>query len=116
MNSKEESSDRLRALFGRMPEEALPVGFNERMMSRVREEAVRRERRAGRLEALGLALSSLSVAGVLAGALIYAGVPTIRWEAPELAALPFYLHIGSLALVLLGMDYLVRRAYRKRHS
>ncbi|MDR1344182.1 MAG: hypothetical protein LBJ39_02400 [Tannerellaceae bacterium] len=115
MDRKETSNDWLRPLFNRMPEETLPVAFREELMNRVLKEAARRRKRNERLELSAIILASLFMAGLSAGAFIYADIPAIKWEISELAGLSYYIRIGSLALVLLGVDYLFRRAYRKKH-
>jgi hypothetical protein len=116
MIGKEKENDRLRLLFGRMKMEELPGSFREEMMGRIFREAARRKRRNERLGLAAVIAASVAFMGLAAGALLYAGVPRVEWRMPELETLPFYLHIGALSLLLLGMDFFIRRAYRKRQE
>ena len=115
MNRKEQENDWLKPLFSRLPEEDLPASFREELMKRIVAEAARISKRNERIGLLTVILASLAIAGLSAGALLYAGIFRLRWEMPELITLPFYLYIGGLTLLLLGIDYLLRRTYRNTH-
>jgi hypothetical protein len=115
MNKKEQENDWLKPLFSRLPNEDLPDSFKEELMKRIGAEADRIRKRNELIGLLIVSLASLAIAGLAAGALLYAGVRCVRWDMPELVALPFYLYIGALTLLLLGGDHLLRRTYRKKH-
>jgi hypothetical protein len=115
MNRKEQENDWLKPLFSRLPEEDLPASFREEMMKRIHTEAARIRKRNELIGLLTVILASLAVAALAAGAIGYTGIPHREWKMPELVCLPFYLYIGGLSLLLLGLDYLLRQTYRKKH-
>ncbi|MDR1645186.1 MAG: hypothetical protein LBS05_05105 [Tannerellaceae bacterium] len=115
MNKNEKETDWLKLLFSRLPEEDLNASFCNDTMKRILKEAARKKRRNEFMGLAAVSLASLAIMGIAAGAIFYAGIPRIEWRMPDLPSLPFYLYIGVLSLLLLGMDFLLRRAYRKRH-
>jgi hypothetical protein len=118
MDKKELENDWLKTLFGRMPEEPLPDSFREDMMKRIRAETVRMKKRSERIGLLSVILASSAMMGLATGALLYMGIPRLEWEwtLPELTSLPFYLYIGALTLLLLGIDHAFRRMYKKKRQ
>jgi hypothetical protein len=115
MNKKEQEDDWLKPLFGLLPEEELPASFREEMMKRIQAETAWIRKRNELTGLLMVILASLAMMGLAAGALLYTNIPHPGWRIPELVTLPFYSYIGALTLLLLGIDHLLRRTYRKKH-
>jgi len=117
MNTNEK--DWLEQLFQRLPKEELVASFREDMMKRITAEAVRIKKRNEQLGWLSVVLASLTIIGLAVAAIIrVSGTP--QWNFPKLhinmEAIPFYLYIGALALILLVVDHFASRAYKKKHQ
>lgn len=120
-NSKER--DPLKSLFSRLPGGELPAGFRESVMQKVLAEAVRIRKRNERVTLLLLILASAGIVALSVVSILYLqipgiswGMPAVDWRMPDLPSIPFYFYIGVLCLLLLGGDFLFRRAYRKHHE
>ncbi|MDR1500545.1 MAG: hypothetical protein LBI58_06140 [Tannerellaceae bacterium] len=125
--------DPLRPLFKRLDPVGLPPSFNDKVMEEVRKAQRRRVKRSERLGLLSAALASAAIITLALIVLSHTGAGHIKWPAPDLSAfdlssiyfssidlstlnlstLPLYTYVGALSLLLLWMDYLLRRAYRK---
>ncbi|MDR1557364.1 MAG: hypothetical protein LBS88_10110 [Tannerellaceae bacterium] len=116
MNEKKQEDDWLKSLFSRMPEEELPASFGEKMMKRIEAETVRLRKRNERIGLALVILASSGLIGLATATLLYIGLPRIEWELPELSTLPFYLYIGTLSLLLLGIDHILVRLYGKKNE
>jgi hypothetical protein len=115
MNKEEEKEDILKGLFKQMPyQEELPAGFRQKIMQQVCAEAVRIKKRNERLGLLSIIAASLLIIVLAATSIVYLGLPRIDWA--SLPSIPFYLYIGSLTLLLLFVDYKLRKSYKKKHS
>jgi multisubunit Na+/H+ antiporter MnhB subunit len=120
MNANE--NDKLKDLFGRLPEVKLPAAFRAEMMKKIAAEAARRRKRSERLSWAALIAASLAVLGLAVAALRRLGVfqtlsqmPEIHLSFPEIerADLGLSLFVGGLVLLLLCADHLLRRKYNK---
>jgi hypothetical protein len=123
--------DIIRKLFSGMPDERLPLNFNENVMSRIRKEALRRERRNRRWEIFGYASAILLMAAVCVFILYRIGVtfeiPEIdlrsAWSFPRpdfsIFKSPSFIlsfYVGLLASFLLIVDSIIRRHIEKKHK
>lgn len=111
-----QKDDILKELFGQIPEEPLPVSFRTDVMRRIAAETERIRRRNERLGWIALIAASLAMLALAAGTLFYVGIPKISVSLPKMDIDPFYLSIGLMALLLLGMDHLLRRRIGKRQE
>ena len=116
-------NDRWRQLFAGMPDEALPLDFNEKVMVRIEMEAVLREKKRRYWEILGYASGFAAMLITCVVAFFYFDVSfqmpekePFMWSFPRLDpdlltspsfALSF--KIGALALFLLIIDSTIRR-------
>lgn len=98
----------------------LPSNFNYRMMDRIRLEAERQKKRRRLISWLSLIVASVSLIGFGAYVLIVYLEFNIMHHLPQMEKtqstgelISFYWYIASLILVLLGLDYCVRRYRRK---
>lgn len=116
MNKDAEKKDLLKDLFNRMPQEELPVDFRKNVMQQVYAEAIKIKKRNERFGLLSIIIASIVILSLGVFSFIYFEIPKITLSLPDLSAVPFYLYIGALALLLLFFDYKFRRNYMKRHS
>ena len=131
MNVMEQNDkDILRGLFAGMTDESLPLDFNEKVMTRIRHEAMLREKRNKLLEIFGYISGAIATIAVCVIILYSTGFsfqfPAINW--PEWASLrpefsfrkidfsifssqpfKFSVFIGTLGLILIIIDSLIRR-------
>jgi hypothetical protein len=123
--------DRLRELFSGMPDEPLPLNFNEKVMSGVRREALRREKRRKQQEVFGYVAGTVAMAGICVLMFHFMGIPL---ELPELklpCVRPFFqpdfsmfrsqsfilsVFTGMSALFLLIIDSIIRHHTGKKHK
>lgn len=118
---KMEEKDILREMFRDLPDERLPDGFNETVMSLVGKEVARREK-AGRLqETLCYVAAGISILSGLAVVLFMLDfsfsnlhMPKVDLSGFESSSLPFSIYIGSIALLLLVADTLIRHHISKK--
>lgn len=118
---KERGNAIKKALEQRNGDASLPSNFNYMMMRRIRMEAEKRRRRRR------LVVSCLFVLAVCA--LLLLGAYTLKHYADfdllsyfsglamkraDSGAVGFYVYIGSLVLLLLGLDYRIRHHKRKK--
>jgi hypothetical protein len=113
-----------------MPDERLPLNFNENVMCRIRKEVLRRERRNRRWEIFGYVSATLLMAAVCVFILYCTGVtfeiPEIEprtWSFPRSDFSMFKsqsfivsLYVGILASFLLIVDSTIRRHIEKKHK
>jgi hypothetical protein len=116
MNKETEKKDSLKELFNRMSVEELPVDFREKVMQRIYTEAVKAKKRNERFGLLSVIAASLFIIVLAVASFIYLDLPKSEWLLSDLPSTPFYLYIGTLALLLLLGDYKLRKSYRKKHS
>jgi hypothetical protein len=116
MNSHQ-TDERLKSLFKRLPEPELPPSFRDNIMRQIIAETERKKKRSERIGWILVAVASLSFVALAAAALLRIDrVSPTEFEMPalNLPSMPFYLYIGALALLLLGMDHFFVKAYRKK--
>lgn len=111
-----EKNDLLKELFDRMPEEELPASFRADVMKQITAEAERIRKRTRRWEWVALIAASLFMIGLATASLLYMDLPRISMQLPDMRALPFYVYIGVLTLILLGADYKFRQLFEKRRT
>lgn len=111
-----EKNDILKDLFSRMPEEELPASFRANVMRQIMAEAERRRKLGERWGWIVVITASLLMIGLAAASFLYMGLPKISVQIPDMSMLPFYAHIGILALILLGADYKFRQIFKRRQT
>lgn len=113
MNTENENKDILRDLFSNMQEEQLPASFRLNVMERVMFETAKIRKRNERFSLLAVIIGSLGIIALAVLAFIYIGVPKVTLPKFDLSVIHFYLFIGMLSLLLLYLDYRLRRLFRK---
>lgn len=119
MDDNKKSTDILESLFRQMPEEELPVSFRLNVMQQITRETVRIKKRNEWLGLAAVIAASLGILGMaIASIFYYMGLPEITWPQitwPKIdfSAFCFYFHIGILTLILLFLDYKLRKAFHK---
>lgn len=116
MHTNHPQSDSLKKLFSQLPEEELPNAFREKVMQQIAKETSRSRKRNELLGMMTIIVASLVLAALAVCALLYIKIPKPTLYIPNLAILTFYLYIGALALLLLGVDYGFRQFIKKRQS
>lgn len=116
MKKEKQTVDPLAQLFRQLPEERLPESFRSRLMEQVMAESARVRRRNARLGWVALIAASLVMLTLGVLVFIYAKVPTVTIEMPEVEFSPFSLFLGAMGLLLLLFDYLLRRLYGKKRK
>lgn len=123
------NKDLLDDLFGRLPEEPLPVNFRYNLMAQIREEAVRAQKKKEHYGLLSIVAASVAMIVAAAGILYKYGVmasivgpkatestplfdiPQVNF--PDLSDYFFSFYIGMIVLALLVLDYYLRKIFRK---
>ena len=120
-----EEKDAMRKLFAMMPDEHMPAGFNERVMAKVRQEALARKKRSKRWEIIGYASGFVAMTAFCVLAYHYMDM---SFEMPEMEIFTFTkpepeifsshrfmfsTYIGAAALILLIADTTIRNRIEK---
>lgn len=113
MNTELENKDILKNLFSNMQEEPLPASFRTNVMEQVMLESVKMKKRDERWNLLAVIIASLGILALAVLSFIYMDPPKITIPKFNPSALYFYLFIGMLSLVLLYLDYRLRRLFHK---
>lgn len=113
MNTIPENKDILKNLFDNMQEEQLPASFRMNIMERVIAESVKIKKRNERLSLVAVIIASLGIIALAVLSFIYIGLPKITIPKIDLTAFHFYSFIGILTLLLLYLDYCLRRLFHK---
>lgn len=122
MDTPTNNPDRLGELFSQLPEEELPASFRLDVMQQVAREAAKAQRRSERWGLAAVITASLVLLGMTAYLIhYYIGFPedtgrNIQWPKIDSGLFSFYSYIGLLALLLLWLDYRLRKVFRKRQS
>ena len=120
------NKDILQRLLAGMPDETLPVSFNEQVMRKVREAAALRAKRRKYMEILGYVSGFVAMLAVCVFTFMYFDIsialPDMEWDLGlrnsfpqpdyELFGSPsflFSLYVGIVALFLLIVDSTIRR-------
>ena len=123
-------NDILHQLFAGMTDEALPYGFNAKVMRKVHEAAAIREKKRKYLEFFGYAMGFVAMAVVAVLIFFYFDIsielprlelPSWSFPKPDYELLKsqsfhFSLFVGTAALFLLIVDSSIRRAIEKRNT
>ena len=107
------NDDILKTLIQQLPEEPLPENFNDRLMKKLSDEKIQRTKRNERITIVAITIVSMVMIAMAAFIFKYLD---IELEYPNFEMVPFYAFIGTLALLLLIMDYKLRRIFMKEHS
>lgn len=111
MTQESPKTDYLKGLFSQLPQTKLPGTFRSDLMRKIQFEAARQHRREEHLSLIATILASLVMIALATSSLIYLEIPAVRLPAVvHDGSFPFY--IGTLALLLLLADHLIRKALR----
>lgn len=117
-NIKDNRSSALKQALERRQTEELASNFSYRMMERVRLEAEKQKKRRASIVWVALLVSVLSLLGLGVYALVFYlnfsfadYLPQMNYICQDTTLLIFYLYIALLVLVLLGIDYWLRKKY-----
>ncbi len=110
----------LKEALERRNERKLPSNFTFRMMDQVFVEAQKQRKRRALLSSILLLTASLFLICLAVYALVFR--MGISWKdfmpqvdiMSSLSIISFYVYIGGLVLALLGLDYILRSARKKR--
>ncbi|MCD8177449.1 MAG: hypothetical protein LUE98_08510 [Tannerellaceae bacterium] len=114
---KDKNKDPLANLFTELPQEKLSGNFRANMMQLVRQEEVRLKKKNRVWGIIGIILGCICMAGATVYTVIH-----INWEGYQLPALWWspdfirYSYFMFPAIILLFLDYQLRRLYRKKHA
>ena len=101
--------DILRTLIEQLPDEQLPDNFNDRLMKKLSDEKIRRNKRNERITIAIISTVSAAMIAMVVFVFIYLEIKI------NLKIVPFYAFIGTLGLVLLIADYKLRKVFKKKH-
>ena len=119
MDSNQKQPDILENLFRQMPEEELPASFRLNVMQQIAQETVKVKKRNEWFGLAAVIAASLGMLGMAVAFLFYMDFPQIIWpnkiEWPQidLPIFSFYFYIGILTLILLFLDYKLRKVFHK---
>ena len=122
MDTHKDNPDILEKLFNQLPEEELPASFRLKVMQQITSEAAKVQKRNERFGLAAVVIASLGMLGMaIALILYYIGLPEtaeiqIRWPQIDTGIFSFYFYIGILALLLLFLDYRLRKLFHKGKS
>lgn len=111
--NKKKNPDILEGLFRQMPEEELPASFRLNVMQQIAREAIRVRKRNERLGLAAVIAASLLMLAMAVISFFYMEVPRISWPKIDMTAFSFYFYIGTLTLLLLFLDYKLRKVFHK---
>lgn len=120
MDDHKKNPDILEVLFKQMPEEELPASFRQDIMQQIALETAKANKRSERFGLMAVIVASLGLLGIAAATLyFYIGLPEkielpIAFPKQNGILFSFYSHIGILALLLLLLDYKLRKVFLKR--
>lgn len=117
-NIKDNRSSALKQALERRQTEDLASNFSYRMMERVRLEAEKQKKRRASIVWVALLASVLSLLGLGVYTLVFYlnfrfadYLPSMEYVCKDTPLLIFYLYVALLVLVLLGLDYWLRKKY-----
>ena len=122
MDKHKDHPDIPEKLFNQLPEEELPASFRLNVMQQITSEAAKVQKRNERFGLAAVVIASLGMLGMaIALILYYIGLPEtaeiqIRWPQIDTGIFSFYFYIGILALLLLFLDYRLRKLFHKGKS
>jgi hypothetical protein len=103
----------LDAMLESLAEEDMPVTLRNAILKNVEAETVRRSRSVMRMERLSVAAATAGIIALAAFGMIRLGISVDSIRLPDLnmPGLGLYAYVGILALILLGLDYLLRHRH-----
>lgn len=115
---------RLKELFQQLPDEKPSNDFSAVMMQKIHREALRKNRREVRIQCVWIITATFSLLGLAYYALksidftfqlpdFSLEIPAFSLHIPQPHIPTIFICIGFCALLLLGLDYLMRRLYFK---
>ena len=118
MDSNKKNPDILENLFRQMPEEELPASFRLNVMRQIAKETVKVKKRNEWFGLSAVIVASLGMLGMAVAFLFYMDLPQMSWPKMEWAKIDlpifsFYFYIGILTLILLFLDYKLRKVFHK---
>lgn len=119
MDTHKDNLDILEKLFAQLPEEELPTSFRMNVMRQIAHEAAKAQKQSERFGLAAVIIASLAMLGITAYLIhYYIGLPEmgglqIRWSKIDSTIFSFYSYIGLLALLLLWLDYRMRKVFHK---
>lgn len=120
MNDNKKNSDILENLFRQMPEEEPSASFRLKVMQQIAKESVKVNKRNEWFGLTAVIAASLLMLAMAVASYFYIELPEQPWSqitwpkiSLDLSAFSFYSYIGILSLVLLLVDYKLRKAFRK---
>jgi hypothetical protein len=128
MNTNQKTNDdKLKTLFGYMPDETLPGNFQANTMQRIYQEAISLRKRKQWVQLFGLIAGLSAIIGIGVFVFMYyidvdididqiINIQRFKTGLLSLSISPMYIHISVLTLILLIFDMLFRQMYYKRHK
>lgn len=119
MDEHKKNPDILENLFRQLPEEELPASFRLNVMQQITRETVKARKRNEWFGLAAVIAASLGMLGIAVVSILHymdmteITYPKIAWPAFNLPIFSFYFYIGMLTLLLLFLDYKLRKALRK---
>lgn len=108
--------DILEGLFKQLPTEQLPADFRSAMMQRIMKESIRAKKWEEIWHWVALILASGAMLGLGIFVIRSLELPKIVLTLSERAAIPFYMYLVALVVILLFGDYFIRKKYREKHK
>lgn len=109
-------NDKFKDLFGKLPDEQLPKDFRFAVMKKVHLASLEKQRKTEVWSWILVSFTALIMLGLGIFAIWYVGLPDLTIRKPDLSSLGFYCFIGICALILLGLDYILRRHYYRNRT
>jgi fumarate reductase subunit D len=118
MNTNE--AKKLDYLLRNMPQNQgdLTQNFKDTLMARIVKEAEKQKKSRERIALLSTVAASIGIIAIAVCTILLSGIKMPEVKIPQFnyTTLSFYSYIGGLALILLGIDHLFCKAYRKKHG
>lgn len=99
----------LKETFSRLPEERLPEGFRDKLMERIILENERAKRKEERISLIATIVASLMMIAAAILTYIYMDIDWISLPTTAPSTWRFYIYIGGITMLLLYVDYRLRR-------
>lgn len=99
----------LKDTFSRLPEERLPEGFRDKLMERIVVENERAKRKEELISLTATIVASLMMIAAAIMTYIYMDIDWISMPTTAPSTWHFYLYIGGITMLLLFVDYRLRR-------
>ena len=113
---KEKNEDGLKNWFQALPEVPVSSDFRAQLLARLSAEAMRQQRRADRRCLWAIIATSCCMMASLVVFFWYIGWPKMALSTIDWGLCLFYFQIGAIALILLGLDHLLRQKIQKKRN